>query len=56
MIFSSISSAEPTSSPARMGLPRMATGGIRFWNDGRDVPDVMLGLFDYPEGFNRVCV
>ncbi len=30
----------------------MATGGLRFWNDGRDVPDVMLGLFDYPEGFN----
>ncbi|MGH9605590.1 MAG: Gfo/Idh/MocA family protein [Terracidiphilus sp.] len=30
----------------------MATGGLRFWNDGRNVPDVMLGLFDYPEGFN----
>ncbi|MGC1461831.1 MAG: Gfo/Idh/MocA family oxidoreductase [Terracidiphilus sp.] len=30
----------------------MATGGLRFWNDGRDVPDVMLGLFDYQEGFN----
>jgi predicted dehydrogenase len=30
----------------------MATGGIRFWKDGRDVPDLMLGLFDYPEGFN----
>ena len=30
----------------------MATGAIRYWNDGRDVPDVMLGLFDYPEGFN----
>ncbi len=30
----------------------MATGGLRFWNDGRDVPDVMLALFDYPEGFN----
>jgi predicted dehydrogenase len=30
----------------------MATGGLRFWTDGRDVPDVMLGLFDYREGFN----
>ncbi len=30
----------------------MATGAIRYWNDGRDVPDVMLGLFDYREGFN----
>lgn len=30
----------------------MATGGLRFWKDGRNVPDVMIGLFDYPEGFN----
>ena len=30
----------------------MATGGLRFWNDGRDVPDVLLALFDYPQGFN----
>ena len=30
----------------------MATGGLRFWKDGRDVYDVLLALFDYPEGFN----
>ena len=26
-----------------------ASGGLRFWKDGREVPDVMLGVFDYPE-------
>ena len=30
----------------------MATGGLRFWKDGRDANDVLLALFDYPEGFN----
>ncbi|HZU28665.1 MAG TPA: Gfo/Idh/MocA family oxidoreductase [Bryobacteraceae bacterium] len=24
-----------------------ATGGLRFWKDGRDVPDVMLAVLDY---------
>jgi predicted dehydrogenase len=32
-------------------------GGLRYWKDGREVPDVLLGTFDYPEspehpGFN----
>lgn len=26
-----------------------ATGGTRFWHDGRDVPDLLLGLYDYPK-------
>lgn len=26
-----------------------AQGGTRFWNDGRDVPDVMLATMDYPK-------
>ncbi len=30
----------------------VATGAIRYWNDGRDADDVVLGLFDYREGFN----
>jgi predicted dehydrogenase len=30
----------------------MATGGLRFWRDGRDANDVLLALLDYPEGFN----
>ena len=25
-----------------------ATGALRFWKDGRDVPDVMIALYDYP--------
>ncbi len=26
-----------------------AAGGLRYWNDGREVPDVLLGTFDYPK-------
>ncbi len=27
----------------------MAAGGLTYWNDGRDVPDVLMGVFNYPE-------
>ncbi len=33
-----------------------ATGGLRFWKDGRDVPDVMLALLDYPDFNARLRV
>ncbi|WP_114752249.1 Gfo/Idh/MocA family protein [Pleomorphovibrio marinus] len=34
-----------------------AMGGLRYWDDGREVPDVLLGMFQYPDseqhpGFN----
>jgi predicted dehydrogenase len=28
-------------------------GGTRFWKDGRDAPDVMLGVLDYPKTANH---
>jgi predicted dehydrogenase len=44
-LFSSLHFIANSLGPTRI----MATGGLRFWKDGRDVPDVMLGMFDYPE-------
>jgi predicted dehydrogenase len=26
-----------------------ATGGLRYWKDGRDVPDTMFGIIEYPK-------
>jgi predicted dehydrogenase len=44
-LFSGIHYVLDTNGPERI----MATGGLRHWNDGRDAPDVMLGLYDYPK-------
>ena len=27
----------------------MTTGGLYHWTDGRDVPDLMMGIYDYPQ-------
>lgn len=27
----------------------MTSGGLRYWKDGRDVPDFMVGIYDYPK-------
>lgn len=31
----------------------LATGGLRYWKDGRDVPDVTITLYDYPKTENH---
>ena len=33
----------------------LATGGLRYWDDGRDVPDVSITLYDYPETKNHAA-
>ena len=42
-LFSGIHYVLDSIGPTRI----MATGGLRHWRDGRDVPDVMLALYDY---------
>jgi predicted dehydrogenase len=44
-LFSSLHFIVSSKGPNRI----MATGGLRYWKDGREVPDVLLGMFDYPE-------
>ena len=47
-LFSGTHFVTNTNGPTR----GMGTGAIRYWKDGRDADDVVLGLFDYREGFN----
>ncbi len=44
-LFSGLHFITGSEGPTRV----FATGGLRFWKDGRDVPDVLFGLYDYPE-------
>jgi predicted dehydrogenase len=48
-LFSGIHFALGSNGPRRV----TAMGGLRHWKDGRDAPDVMIGLFDYPETPNH---
>ncbi len=43
-LFTGIHTVTGSLGPTRV----FATGGLRFWKDGRDAPDVMLALVDYP--------
>ena len=44
-LFSGLHTVTSSNGPNRI----FSSGGLRFWKDGRDVPDVSLGIFDYPE-------
>ena len=44
-LFSSLHFITSSRGPRKV----MAQGGLRYWKDGREVPDVLLGMFDYPE-------
>jgi predicted dehydrogenase len=47
-LFSGVHLITDTHGPTRA----LATGGLRFWRDGRDAPDVVMALYDYEKGFN----
>jgi predicted dehydrogenase len=48
-LFSGIHLVCGSNGPTRV----LASGGLRFWKDGRDVPDVMLGMYEYPHAANH---
>ncbi|MFK7848363.1 MAG: Gfo/Idh/MocA family protein [Rhodothermales bacterium] len=52
-LFSSLHYITNSNGPTQVS----ALGGLRYWKDGREVPDVLIGSFQYPEvkehpGFN----
>ena len=42
-LFSGLHAVLSSNGPERI----YATGGLRYWKDGRDVPDIITGLYDY---------
>jgi len=44
-LFSSLHFVTSSLGPRKV----MAQGGLRYWKDGREVPDILLGMFDYPD-------
>jgi predicted dehydrogenase len=43
-LFSGLHTVTSSKGPNRI----YSTGGLRYWKDGRDVPDIICGLYDYP--------
>lgn len=48
-LFSALHTVIGSTGPIRA----YSTGGLRHWRDGRDVPDLITGLYDYPETHNH---
>jgi predicted dehydrogenase len=44
-LFSSLHFITNSKGPQKI----MAMGGLRYWKDGREVPDILMGMFDYAE-------
>ncbi len=44
-LFSSLHYITDSTGPQKI----MAMGGLRYWKDGREVPDILMGMFDYAE-------
>jgi predicted dehydrogenase len=44
-LFSALHAVTSSKGPNRI----LASGGLRYWKDGRDVPDVIMGIYDYPQ-------